>query len=225
MVETKKFDAEIGKILQLMIYSLYTNKDIFLRELISNASDALDKLRYLSIEEPSLINDDPELTIQISVDKSNNLLTIKDNGIGMNKEDLISNLGTIASSGTQKFLQTLSENPKGEVNLIGQFGVGFYSAFMVAEEVTVISKKAGDKEAYIWKSEGKEGYTIEKLDQDKARGTEITLKLRPQEEEFLDKFRLKHIITTYSDHISFPIKLIDSSLCPPIWIIRLDLLN
>lgn len=206
---TKKFDAEIGKVLQLMIHSLYTNKDIFLRELISNASDACDKLRYESLSNPELLQDET-LKIQVITDKDNNTITIKDNGIGMNHDDLVKNLGTIANSGTQKFLQSLKDNSKTNLNLIGQFGVGFYSAFMVASEVTVISKKAEDDQACVWQSAGEGEYSVGPYDKEHGRGTSVILKLRSQEIEYLEKHKLKHIITTYSDHISFPIELIDT---------------
>lgn len=207
--EIKKFDAEVGKVLNLMIHSLYTNKDIFLRELISNASDALDKLRYLSIETPELYDNNEALKISVSFDSNTNSVTITDNGIGMSKEDLIKNLGTIASSGTQKFIETLSKSKdsKTDVNLIGQFGVGFYSAFMVAKNVTVFTRKAGEQDSYSWESDGHSDYKITKLDYELPRGTKIVLSLNPESSEFLDKYRLKHIIQTYSDHISFPIEL------------------
>ncbi len=210
MAKIKKFGAEVGKVLQLVIHSLYTNKDIFLRELISNASDALDKLRYLAIEDPLLINEDHEFKIQISFDKDNSQIIVKDNGIGMNEKDLIDNLGKIANSGTKDFLQNLSDTPKGDVNLIGQFGVGFYSAFMVAEEITVFSKKAGEDKGFIWNSKGDGEYSIDEYNQEISRGTSVVIKLKPQEIEFAEKFRLRHIITTYSDHISFPIELTDT---------------
>lgn len=201
----KKFSAEIGKVLKLMIHSLYTNKDIFLRELISNASDACDKLRYEALSNPSISHTE-ELKIKISVNKEASTLTIADNGIGMNEQDLINNLGTIASSGTQKYIEQISQTNKPDLNLIGQFGVGFYSAFMVADEVTVISKKAGDSQGYKWKSDGHNDYTVTE-ENDAPNGTSITLKIKDSEIDFIDQFRLRHIITTYSDHISFPIEL------------------
>jgi molecular chaperone HtpG len=152
--QTKKFDTEVGKILQLMIHSLYTNKEICIRELISNASDACDKLRYLSQSDSKLTEDDPDLKIWVSIDKEARLVKIRDNGIGMNKEDLIENLGTIAKSGTQGFLEQLSGDAKKDNMLIGQFGVGFYSSYMAADRVEVISRKAGEKKAYLWESVG-----------------------------------------------------------------------
>ena len=208
--QVKKFDAEIGKVLNLMINSLYTNKEIFLRELISNASDACDKLRYQVIDKPELLGEDnDEFKINILIDITNKLITISDNGIGMNKEDLIYNLGTIASSGTQKFIEQFSSNKNNNLNLIGQFGVGFYSAFMVSESITVITSKAGEKEVYEWCSDGKGEYSIENSTQELKRGTKITLKLKDSESEFLESHRIKHIIRTYSDHVAFPIELID----------------
>ncbi|WP_410519809.1 molecular chaperone HtpG [Candidatus Mesenet endosymbiont of Phosphuga atrata] len=209
--EKLKFDAEVGKVLNIVIHSLYTNKDIFLRELISNASDACEKLRVSSIINPDLSDSQDELKITIKIDKENHKLCIIDNGIGMNKQDLVENLGTIASSGTQKFLDAVKNNKDSSqaVELIGKFGVGFYSAFMVASEVVVKSRKAGEKESWLWKSKGDGEFTIGSLDEELLRGTEITLLLRPEEHEFLDKFRVEHIITTYSDHIAFPIEFID----------------
>jgi molecular chaperone HtpG len=205
--EVKKFDAEVGKVLRLMIHSLYTNKDIFLRELISNASDACDKLRYQAIDKPELLGQ-KELKIDVIIDKDAGTVTVRDNGIGMDKKDLINNLGTIASSGTQKFMEQLKDKPN-ETSLIGQFGVGFYSAFMVSDEITVTSTKAGSKTTYVWQSNGQDDYSIAKSETTHPAGTSITLKLRASEVEFLEKYRLRHIITTYSDHISFPIELHD----------------
>ncbi len=207
--EIRKFDAEVGKILHLMIHSLYTNKDIFLRELISNASDACDKLRYESSKHQELANDSP-LKITISVDEDARTITIKDNGIGMSKDELIENLGTIAKSGTQSFLEQLTGDAKKDVLLIGQFGVGFYSSFMVADEVIVTSRKAGAKEVWTWTSSGAGEFTIEESLATMDSGTEVTLKLRAGEEDYLDKFRISHIISTYSDHISIPIELVES---------------
>jgi molecular chaperone HtpG len=209
--EVKQFGAEVGKVLQLMIHSLYSNKDIFLRELISNASDACDKLRYLATTDNSLIDDGAEFRIQIILNEANRTVSVIDNGIGMSRDDLINNIGTIASSGTQKFLELLDGSNKQDVQLIGQFGVGFYSTFMVADTVTVVSKKAGQKEVWEWQSNGDGEYSIEKLKKsDLTRGTKITFKIRDGLDEYLDKFRIKHIIKTYSDHVSFPIELVDS---------------
>ncbi|MCT4634976.1 MAG: molecular chaperone HtpG, partial [Rickettsiales bacterium] len=203
-----KFDAEVGKILQLMIHSLYENKDIFLRELVSNASDACDKLRYMSITNPELKNDDSEFKIQVIANEQDRTITITDNGIGMNREDLIDNIGTIAKSGTQGFLSKLTGDATKDVQLIGQFGVGFYSSFMVAEEVEVVSRKAGEDKVWKWSSKGDGEYIIQEITDSKAtRGTSIILHLKSGEDDFLDKFRLKNIAQTYSDHISFPIEL------------------
>ncbi|RZI47661.1 molecular chaperone HtpG [Rickettsiales endosymbiont of Peranema trichophorum] len=214
MSEVRKFDAEVSKILQLVIHSLYTNTDIFLRELISNASDACDKLRYLSIANPELCQSDEKLSIEVRCDKDSNVLIIKDNGIGMDENDMITNLGTIAGSGTQKFLESLkTEDIKKNVTLIGQFGVGFYSAFMVAEEVEVYSTKAGQNKTYLWRSKGDGEYTIHEVVDNQvqlSRGTEIHLKLKPSEVEYLEKYKLQHIVKTYSDHISFPIYIVDA---------------
>lgn len=209
--ENLKFDAEVGKVLNIVIHSLYTNKDIFLRELISNASDACDKLRYESQLNPNLLDLSDELKITISSNKDKNELYITDNGIGMNRQDLIDNLGTIASSGTQKFLDAIKNNKDSSqtVELIGKFGVGFYSSFMVASEVIVESRKAGEEESWVWKSKGDGEYSISKSDNQVPRGTKITLIMHPEENEFLDKFRVENIVTTYSDHINFPVEFID----------------
>lgn len=210
-IENLKFDAEVGKVLNIVIYSLYTNKDIFLRELISNASDACDKLQYESQLNQNLLDSHDPLKITISVDKDKNQLCITDNGIGMSKQDLISNLGTIASSGTQRFLDAIKNNQDSNqaVELIGKFGVGFYSSFMVASEVIVESRKVGEEESWVWKSKGDGEYSISKLTDQMSRGTKITLIMRPEESEFLDKFRIEHIVTTYSDHINFLIEFIN----------------
>lgn len=206
-----KYDAEVGKILQLMIHSLYANKDIFLRELISNSSDACDKLRYLSITSPELSKDDSEFKIQIIANEEKRTITITDNGIGMNRQDLIDNIGTIARSGTQNFASKLTGDANKDLQLIGQFGVGFYSGFMVAEEIEVITRKAGEKEAWQWRSKGDGEYIIKELaGSDAKRGTSVILHLKTGEDDFLDKFRIKHIVKTYSDHIDFPIELIPS---------------
>ncbi len=207
--QVKKFDAEVGKVLNLMINSIYTNKEIFLRELISNASDACDKLRYQVINDTNLLNkESDELEIQVEIDKEKNFLSITDNGIGMNEEDMINNLGTIANSGTQNFLEKFNNKKNSNLNLIGQFGVGFYSAFMVSEIIKVISLKVGEKNAYEWVSDGNGEYSIVKLNKQLKRGTKIILKIKDSESEFLETYRLKHIINTYSEHVGFPIKLL-----------------
>ncbi|MCD6035068.1 MAG: molecular chaperone HtpG [Rickettsiales bacterium] len=207
--ETRKFDAEVGKILHLMIHSLYTNKDIFLRELISNASDACDKLRYQAITKPELLADAPELHVTLEINKKARTLTITDTGIGMNREELIDQLGTIARSGTQRFVENISGDSKKDIQLIGQFGVGFYSSFMVADRVKVISRKAGETQAFAWESDGTGEFTIQEAEGDFSRGTRIELHLRENMDDYLDKHRIKHIATTYSDHISLPILFID----------------
>lgn len=211
--QTYSFEAETSKVLRLMIHSLYTNKDIFLRELISNASDACDKLRYNALTEPALLGDDGELRISIRVSAKDKTVTVSDNGIGMNREDLIANLGTIARSGTQDFLEQLADQKEKDVSLIGQFGVGFYSSYMVADKVDVVSRKAGEAEAWKWSSDGNGEFTVTQ-ESDAARGTSITLHLRDDAAEYLDRFRLQHIIKTYSDHIGFPISLSDDEAKP-----------
>lgn len=208
MADKHTFSAEISKLLKLMIHSLYTNKDIFLRELISNSSDACDKLRYEAVTRPDILGSDTILKISISTDKKARTITISDNGIGMNREELIANLGTIAKSGTQEFLSKITGDAKKDVPLIGQFGVGFYSAFVIADKVTVESRKAGDDKGYYWESEANGEFIIGDAE-NIARGTKITLHTKEGEDDYLDKFRLRHIAQTYSDHISFPIEFID----------------
>ena len=203
--ETKKFDAEVGKVVNLMIHSLYTDKEIFMRELISNASDACDKLRYLGQTDNSLIEGDADFKITVHTDKEAKLITIRDNGIGMNLDDLNENLGTIAKSGTQNFLERLSGDNKKDSQLIGQFGVGFYASFMVADKIVVTSRKAGEDKSYTWTSDGQGEYTVSDTDREFTRGTEIVLHVKPEESSFVDHFRLKNIIKTHSDHISIPI--------------------
>lgn len=206
--EKLKFSAEISKVLQLMIHSLYTNKDIFLRELISNASDACDKLRYGALTQPELAKDSSEYSVNITINKDEHKLTVSDSGVGMNREELVNNLGTIAKSGTQEFLSMLTGDSKKDMPLIGQFGVGFYSSFMVADKVTVVSTRAGQDETWQWESNGDGEFTITRAEK-APRGTSITLHLKEGEEQYLDKFRLRHIVQTYSDHISFPISITD----------------
>lgn len=207
--EKQKFDAEIGKVLKLMIHSLYTDKEIFMRELISNSSDACDKIRYLSQTNDTLLKDDPDLKITVSVNKEAKTITVRDNGIGMNRDDLKENLGKIASSGTQRFFENLSGDSKKDSQLIGQFGVGFYSSFMVADEITVTSRKAGEDKVYSWHSDGQGEYTVADSDRKFNRGTEIVLHIKNEEENFIDHFRLKHIVKSYSDHIAIPIFFVD----------------
>jgi molecular chaperone HtpG len=201
------FNAEISRVLHLMIHSLYTNKDIFLRELVSNASDACDKLRYLALSDQSLMQGDGELRITLRLDEKARMIEVRDNGIGMNREDLIAHLGTIAKSGTGEFLEQIStQGGAPDANLIGQFGVGFYSSFIVADEVEVFSRKAGEEQAWVWRSEGLGEFTVDEAPA-RPRGTSIVLRLREEAKEYLDKFKLSHIVETYSDHIAFPIYL------------------
>lgn len=205
---TYKFNAETEKVFQLMVHSLYENKDIFIRELISNASDACDKLRYEAISKPELLGSD-ELKITVSIDKKSRLLKISDNGIGMNKQSLIDNLGTIARSGTQRFLESLSGDSKKDSHLIGQFGVGFYSSFMVADNVNVISQAAGEDNAYIWNSIGNGEFSVEQANFKASRGTTITLHIKEGEDDYLDRFRVLNIIENYSNHVAFKIIFIE----------------
>jgi molecular chaperone HtpG len=207
MTETRMpFKAEVSRLLDLVVHSLYSEKDIFLRELISNASDACDKLRYEAITRPELTGDDPDFRIRIAIGKKARTLTVSDNGIGMGRDELVENLGTIARSGTTAFLEQLKDAKKADINLIGQFGVGFYSAFMVAQEVEVVSKKAGSDEAFCWRSDGKGEFAVEP-DERKTRGTDVMLYLKQGEDEFLDVERLRAIIGKYSNHIAIPIML------------------
>lgn len=200
------FQTEVNQLLDLMIHSLYSNKEIFLRELVSNASDALDKLQYLTLTDEKLKTLDFQPKIEISFDAEKNTLTISDNGIGMNEQDLIENLGTIAKSGTKNFLSKLSGDKKKDSALIGQFGVGFYAAFMVASKIIVTTKKAGESQAYAWISDGSGEFEIEKCEKE-GQGSEIKLYLKEDEKEFTSRWRIEEIIKKYSDHIPFPIFL------------------
>tara|TARA_Y100001970_G_scaffold8767_2_gene10183 strand:+ start:17524 stop:19377 length:1854 start_codon:yes stop_codon:yes gene_type:complete len=204
----QKFRTEVSQLLHLIIHSLYSNKEIFLRELISNASDAMDKLRYLTLSDNKYKSMEFTPRVDVKFDSSEDIktLTIIDNGIGMNKEDLVENLGTIARSGTKKFIEKLSGDSKKDSNLIGQFGVGFYSSFMVADNVEVLTKKAGEKTAFLWKSDGKTGFNIKEVEKE-SYGTEIKLFLNEQGAEYTDKWSLETVIKKYSDHIAFPIYL------------------
>ncbi|MDA3868632.1 MAG: molecular chaperone HtpG [Gammaproteobacteria bacterium] len=204
--ETMEFQTEARQILHLMTHSLYSNKEIFLRELISNASDACDKLRFEALSDDSLYGDDAELKISVDFDEEANTVTVRDNGIGMNRQEMIENIGTIASSGTKKFLEKLSGDQAKDSQMIGQFGVGFYSSFIVADKVTVISRRAdaAADAAVLWESDGHGSFTLsqtEKVD----RGTEIILHLKEEEKEFANNYRLRNIIKQYSDHISLPV--------------------
>ncbi|MDX1588813.1 MAG: molecular chaperone HtpG [Oleiphilaceae bacterium] len=206
--ETLGFQAEVKQLLNLMIHSLYSNKEIFLRELISNASDAEDKLRFQSLSSPELLEEDPELAIHLDYDSEAGTVTVRDNGIGMSRQEVIDNLGTIARSGTSDFLNQLSGDQKKDAKLIGQFGVGFYSSFIVADRVRVETRKAGApaSEGVRWESAGDGEFTIEKAE-GAPRGTRITLFLKDDAQEFADGTRLRHLVKKYSDHISFPVKM------------------
>jgi len=202
--ETLSFQAEVKQLLQLMIHSLYSNKEIAVRELISNASDAADKLRFEALEKNDLYEKDSELKIWVDFDKDKKTITISDNGIGMSRDDIVKNIGTIAKSGTKEFLKKLSGDQAKDANLIGQFGVGFYSAFIISDEVTLESRKAGAKTGSRWVSKGDGEFSLESIDK-KSRGTSVILSLKKDAEEFLDEYRLKEIIKKYSDHITLPI--------------------
>ena len=206
--ETLGFQAEVRQLLQLMINSLYSNKEIFLRELISNASDAADKLRFEALATPALLEDVPELQIEVAFDASSKTLSVSDNGIGMSRDELTENLGTIAKSGTAEFLQQMTGDEQKDARLIGQFGVGFYSSFIVADKVEVATRRAGleAREGVRWESDGQGEFTIESADIEK-RGTTVTLHLKDAEAEFADEFRLDTLIRKYSDHIGFPVLL------------------
>ncbi len=206
--ETRAFQAEVKQLLQLMIHSLYSNKEIFLRELVSNASDAADKLRFEALDHAALYENDPELAIHVSFDKAARTITIADNGIGMSRAEAVEHLGTIAKSGTREFFSKLSGDQQKDAALIGQFGVGFYSAFIVADRVTVESRRAGlpASEGVRWESDGSGEFSVEDIDKPQ-RGTAITLHLREGEDEFLSSWKLKATIKKYSDHISLPIRM------------------
>ena len=204
--ETLGFQAEVKQLLNLMIHSLYSNKEIFLRELISNASDACDKLRFEALRDDALLESDPELNIHVDFDKDARTVTVRDNGIGMSREEVTENIGTIAKSGTARFLESLSGDQAKDARLIGQFGVGFYSSFIVADKVTLTTRRAGlgAEHGVRWESDGEGSFTIETVDRPE-RGTEVTLHLREGEDDFLNEWRLKSVITRYSDHISLPV--------------------
>ncbi|OGT53243.1 MAG: molecular chaperone HtpG [Gammaproteobacteria bacterium RIFCSPHIGHO2_12_FULL_42_13] len=206
--EKLSFQTEVKQLLQLVVHSLYSNKEIFLRELVSNASDAADKLRFEALSDPALYETDPTLSIRVTVDNHARTITISDNGIGMSREEVIDNLGTIAKSGTREFLAKLTGDSKKDAHLIGQFGVGFYSAFIVAEKVTVITRRAGltPEHGVRWESSGDGEYIIANV-QKSVRGTEVTLHLKTGEDDFLSDWRLRNIITKYSDHINIPIMM------------------
>ncbi len=204
--EKLSFQAEVSRLLDIVANSLYSNKEIFLRELISNASDACDRLRYAAITQPALTAEDSEYQIALSLDKKAGSLCVADNGIGMNRDDLIQNLGTIARSGTAAFAEAL-EQKSDKLSLIGQFGVGFYSAFMVADQVEVLSRRAGEPQGWCWASDGKGEFTVTPAEDAPPRGTRVKLHLRKDSRDFLDDARLREIVKTYSDHIAIPIVL------------------
>jgi molecular chaperone HtpG len=208
--ETRTFQAEVSRLLDIVAHSLYSEKEIFLRELISNASDACDRLRYAALTEPNLAEGDANYRVVLTPVKSSRTLTIADNGIGMNRDELIENLGTIARSGTAAFVGELTGDAKKDMSLIGQFGVGFYSAFMVADKVEVLSRKAGDSDGWRWVSDGQGSFTIEPA-ANVPRGARITLHMREGDGEYLEPHRLRQIVKTYSDHIALPIVLADGN--------------
>lgn len=207
--ETRAFQTEVKQLLDLMIHSLYSNKEIFLRELISNASDAADKLRFEATTDDALLEGDSDLNVFIGVDKDARTITVRDNGIGMSRDEVVDNIGTIARSGTREFFDSLSGDSEKDAHLIGQFGVGFYSSFLVADKVTLTTRRAGvgAEHGVRWESKGDGEYTLETVEQP-ARGTEIVLHLREEADEFLDEFRLRSIIHKYADHIPFPIRML-----------------
>lgn len=206
--ETRKFEAEVAQVLHLVTHSLYSHKEIFLRELISNASDACDKLRFESIANPDLLGGEGELHIDVSWDKAARTVTIRDTGIGMNRDDVVANIGTIASSGTRRFLEAMSGEQKADARLIGQFGVGFYSAFVVADRVTVLTRHAAaaPEEGVRWDSDGRGEYSLDTVTLPE-RGTTVILHLKADEDEFLDGWKLRSLVTKYSDHVAFPIRM------------------
>ncbi len=214
-MEKMGFQAEVSRLLDIVAHSLYSDRAVFLRELVSNASDACDKLRYLALTEPGLLSDDPDFAITVTLDQAAKTLTVSDNGIGMNRDELISHLGTIARSGSAQFVQALEggkADKKSDVSLIGQFGVGFYAAFMVADQVEVVSRRAGEAQAWKWVSDGKGEFEVGEADRPggkAGRGTDVILHIKTGAEEFLDSARVSSIITKYSDHIALPIKLVE----------------
>lgn len=210
--ETLGFQTEVRQLLRLMVHSLYSNKEIFLRELISNASDAADRLRFEALADAELLSGDPDLGIRVDVDKDANTITVTDNGIGMSRAELIENLGTIARSGTADFLEQMTGDDQKDANLIGRFGVGFYSAFIVADKVVVETRRAGlsEQEGVRWESDGQGEFTIENV-KSESRGTRVTLHLKDGEAEFSEAYRLESLIRKYSDHIAFPVTLVDGN--------------
>jgi len=213
--ETMGFQAEVKQLLKLVINSLYSNKEIFMRELVSNGADACDKLRFEGLSDDALFEDDPDLKVEITTDKDINTITIEDNGIGMNRQEVMENIGTIARSGTKSFFEKLTGDQQQDSHLIGQFGVGFYSSFIVADRVTVETRRAGltAEHGVRWESGGEGDYTLETIEKAR-RGTKITLHLREEEKEFLEGFQLKSLIHKYSEHITLPIMMEPDALPP-----------
>ncbi|MFP4075695.1 MAG: molecular chaperone HtpG [Halochromatium sp.] len=211
--ETLEFKAEVSQVLDLVIRSLYSNKEIFLRELISNASDAAEKLRFEALTDEALLEDDPQLRVRISIDKEAGTITVADNGIGLNRQEVVDTIGSIASSGTRRFLQAMNEGEVTDNALIGQFGVGFYSAYIVADKVTLTSRRAGltAEHGVRWESDGRGSYTLETIEKP-SRGTEVTLHLKEDEKEFLDPWRVRSVIGKFSDHIAIPIEMLKEDL-------------
>ncbi|MCF7997135.1 MAG: ATP-binding protein, partial [Chromatiaceae bacterium] len=201
--ETLEFKAEVSQVLDLVIRSLYSNKEIFLRELISNASDAAEKLRFESLTDEALLEDDPELRVRVSVDKDAGTITVSDNGIGLSRQEVVDTIGSIASSGTRRYLEAMSEGATTDNALIGQFGVGFYSAYIVADKVTLTSRRAGltAEHGVRWESDGRGSFTLETVEKS-GRGTDVTLHLKEDEKEFLDAWRVRSVISKFSDHIA-----------------------
>src|SRR5690606_874187 len=206
--ETRKFEAEVAQVLHLVTHSLYSHKEIFLRELISNASDACDKLRFEAIANPGLMAGEAELRIEVSADKAARTITVRDNGIGMDRDEVVANIGSIASSGTRRFLEALGSEQKADARLIGQFGVGFYSALVVAARGTLLTRRAGSAPAagVRWESDGRGEHAREPATV-AERGTTVVLHLKEGEDEFLDGWKLRSLIRKYSDHIAFPIRM------------------
>ena len=207
--QTLGFQAEVKQLLHLMIHSLYSNKEIFLRELVSNASDACDKLRFEAIDQPDLLAGDTDLHVRVDYNKENRTITISDNGVGLSRDEAIANLGTIARSGTKEFFSKLTGDKQKDAQLIGQFGVGFYSSFIVADKVTVRSRRAGlpSADGVEWISDGQGEFTVSQIDK-ADRGTEVTLHLREDEDDFLSNWKLREVLRRYSDHISLPVQML-----------------
>jgi molecular chaperone HtpG len=201
--EKHTFQAEVNEVLSLVVNSLYSHREVFLRELISNSADALDQLNFRSLTEDGLLGDDSELRIELIRDEEAGTLTIRDNGVGMTRDELIGNLGTIARSGSKKLMQSLSAEQKKDVSLIGQFGVGFYSAFLVADSVTVTSRKAGSDESWTWESEAKGEFEVRTADR-ASRGTDITLKLKEDANEYMQEWPVRDVVRKYSDYVRWP---------------------